>query len=70
LIVDNKDQGMLKINAAIGPFWGNMLELGNNLCVLSDEEGLNCLQIRWLGGIEMNNAKFVDEKGVNVYLKD
>ena len=70
LLVDNEDQGALDINAAIGPFWGNMLELGNNLCELSDEGVLNCLQIRWLGGTEMNNAKFVDEKGENVYLRD
>lgn len=70
LIVDGEDQGILEINAAIGPFWGNMLELGNNLCELSDDDGFDCLTIRWLGGIEMENAKFVDEKGETIYLKD
>lgn len=70
LIVDNEDQGLLEINAAIGPFWGNMLELGNNLCELSDKEGLNCLTIRWLGGVEIENVKFVDEKGETVYLRN
>ena len=61
LLVNGVDQGMLKINAAIGPFWGNMLELGNNLCELSDEGILKCLSVRWLGGTE--KAKFVDENG-------
>lgn len=66
LLVNGVDQGMLKINAAIGPFWGNMLELGNNLCELSDEGMLKCLSVRWLGGTE--KAKFVDENGNTIYL--
>lgn len=66
LLVNGVDQGMLKINAAIGPFWGNMLELGNNLCELSDEGILKCLSVRWLGGTE--KAKFVDENGNTIYL--
>ncbi len=70
LIVDNEDQGLLEINAAIGPFWGNMLELGNNLCELSTDDGLNCLPIRWLGGVEIENAKFVNEKGETIYLRN
>ena len=69
LIVNNEDQGLLEINAAIGPFWGDMLELGNNLCKISDN-GLNCLSIRWLGGVEIEYAKFVDEKGECVYLRN
>lgn len=70
LIVDNVDQGKLDINAAIGPFWGNMLELGNNLCKLSDGGFLECLQVRWLGGKEVNDAEFVDENGNSVYLRE
>ena len=69
LIVNNEDQGLLEINAAIGPFWGDMLELGNNLCKISDN-GLNCLSTRWLGGVEIEYAKFVDEKGECVYLRN
>ncbi len=70
LIVDNEDQGLLEINAAIGPFWGDMLELGNNLCELSVDDGLNCLPVRWLGGVEIENAKFVNEKGGTIYLRN
>lgn len=69
LIVNNEDQGLLGINAAIGPFWGNMLELGNNLCKISDN-GLNCLSIRWLGGVEIEYAKFVNDMGGTVYLRN
>ena len=70
LIVDGEDQGALEINAAIGPFWGYMLELGNNLCKLSGDNGLSCLPIRWLGGVEIENLKFVSENGKTIYLKD
>ena len=69
LIVNNEDQGLLEINAAIGPFLGDMLELGNNLCKIS-VNGLNCLSTRWLGGVEIEYAKFVDEKGESVYLRN
>lgn len=52
LIVDGIDQGELEKNAAIGPFWGNMLELGNDLCELTNEGMLNCAHIHWIGGLE------------------
>ena len=68
LLVNGVDQGKLEINAAIGPFWGDMLELGNNLCELADGGLLKCLPVRWLGGA--GNAKFVDENGNTVYLNE
>ena len=70
LIVDNVDQGKLEINAAIGPFWGNMLELGNNLCKLSNDGSLECLQVRWLGGKDVKDAEFIDEEGKSVFLRE